>query len=543
MSSGGVRVDSDPEFGDDDNTRIPKGQAGEASMWAKVAAAIGVLIVILLIVVIVLVSDGNYVKVDSGDEGVSEAVVPETAEAMANECIFKSQEIPCYRWQGKDLVVEYDMNFLQTYDHEGNDMGVQPLTKFGSTHEAAMAPNGDLIITHMSTNSFTIVKGVKQKLGTTLSDDSIDHFSMERRLLEDSTSGLHSTMFSKKDPNIMFMTLELIDTIALYDYTQKKIIKKFEIPHASWGMRAAAGSTHVTTAHTFVEDKHGNIYFTMKKCVYDLDDDTEGMGAIGRLNDPLDDSIPDNERWMHWKMSKYGTGVKTLPFYINIDVKGEYVWFNSIISAEMGVIDSRDNDEPTIKMFTMPPPHNDGAQSSRGDGDLHNPRPGGMIVTAAGDCIVAAYNRYGSIAKINKNTGEVTYVTVPAVHGHDYAYLHISADFETYEDKTLYQGGKFDVVLTASSNDFKADTIKDDLDQDWSQPDQADAIMLMKGFDADAMTWKSMEEYMAPTQHSWFHRSWVLADHANGPELIVSTEYYADRLFFVWVNAAADADH
>merc|ERR1711972_1308732 len=97
-----------------------------------------------------------------------------------------------------------------------------------------------------------------------------------------------------------------------------------------------------------------------------------------------------------------------------------------------------------------------------------------------------------------------------------------------------------DLLLVASSNDFRANTIEDDEDGSWSQPDQDDSMVLLRNFNPADDTWEGITEWRAPTQHSWFHRGWIYRDTPKGPSLIVTTEYYADRLFFVWTEAAAD---
>lgn len=250
--------------------------------------------------------------------------------------------------------------------------------------------------------------------------------------------------------------------------------------------------------HAVVEDYERNMWFLLKESKYTTKrGNPDGMGIIGRLANPYSDKC-SGKRWTFHRFGDLSpSGEKAIPFYIDICPNGRYVWFNSISSNEVGVVDAKEGDAGVPKIFTLP---DHKFKSPTGLQEGKGVRPGGIASMDDGSALVTLYNEYGGFAHVSLE-GDVKYVDVSETN--DYAYLHVSAP------KSLLAGEKGDLVLTAASNAFTSHDLGaefDGIEHDLKSVDQPDMLRVLHNFDTTNMTWSDSVIY-APTQISMLHRT------------------------------------
>merc|ERR1711893_214595 len=118
-------------------------------------------------------------------------------------------------------------------------------------------------------------------------------------------------------------------------------------------------------------------------------------------------------------MSELGKGAKALPFYIDASPDGRWVWANSFISNEVFVIDTSLEESMGGKMIEMDISDfvQKGTKSSRGDWNMYNSRPGGMVALIDGTALFTVYNTFGMLARVDATTEEIVYIEIPENEG------------------------------------------------------------------------------------------------------------------------------
>lgn len=490
------------------------------------------------------------------------------SELDVQGCVFKTQRIPCYGHEGEYVMAEFDITNLPTIARDGKDLGLKELENYSSTHEVLRLPHGALLISQQNSNS-VIYMDNHDPVNFSVISDSADRSETYRRMQLPLGAGVHGMRLADKgyvNGSIVFLIQEYSSQIQVYEYATNTILFTWDIPWQQAGLEDNPNTKHVgCDSHTLVLDSVGNIFFTMKNVLYSKNSsackvhgncslealEDKGQGAIGKLERPMEFCAcpPCMAQWTFWRMSDYGTGAQTLPFYITADPMSRYIWFQSIISSEVGFIDTHQDDQFTMFEMPRPPFQYDAFDRESLDNQsltlkktnlLHdsqdpvscNPeefpkgcgaRPGGIFAAMNGEALVAVYNAYGVLAKVNTKKN----VTYTLVGEPDQAFLHVSAS----RDKNN-RSHTFDVLLTGSTNDFQGNMTQ----YFFGTATQKDMIVILRNFNIVNMTWTSKDRFFAPTQNSWFHRGWMLEDPDSDYHEAIVTELYADRLFFLWRN-------
>jgi hypothetical protein len=199
------------------------------------------------------------------------------------ECTFKSQNIPCFGHRNsmgsKFVMAEYDVAYMPTVAANGTYLGRRELESYGSTHEILSLPNGQLLISHQTTNSIIRLQdhnpdvfaksqykdaGERTKFGKVLN---------ARHILP-SGSGIHGMRVNDKGPkrneSQVWLIQEFSGTIQLYDYLNNAFVATWTIPWQQAGVMGGPNPERPSQAysHTLVLDSQGHIYFTMKNSWY-----------------------------------------------------------------------------------------------------------------------------------------------------------------------------------------------------------------------------------------------------------------------------------
>mmetsp|Transcript_86476 Transcript_86476/g.153180 ORF Transcript_86476/g.153180 Transcript_86476/m.153180 type:complete len:553 (+) Transcript_86476:53-1711(+) len=482
-------------------------------------------------------------------------VVRETAESSLvaqaggqcphRDCTFFSNQVPCYHWTPQGiLAMEIDLAQADTYWVSSNgtmvNHGYQTLdTSTEQLHEIEWVPvpwfgTDILLLSCFSSGTIIEVKGVSRvhsEAGEVMKTRqglrhmaenaslSITHYRIEGIF----GKSPHAVVLTKKHGKKFFVGIQAENAIAVVTLPDYKVKTIWKVPIPEDVTMSAGGDLH-----GLCEDSQGHLWFVLKNARYKTLSGKSGMGMVGRLCSPLNPVCAKGERWTLYRFSDLSpSGKEAIPFFIRADPQGRYVWFNSVASDEVGLVDT-EAEEPVPKIISLP-------ELNYNWHTLSGMRPGGISVLKSGNALVSLYNQLGKLAHVTTD-GNVTYKDIAVKGEKRSAFLHISASDE------VLKGGKGSVVLTGSSNDFMSDDLGPDfklVNQSWldiQKSEQQDYLRVLTNFDGEKIEWQGHKDVNAPTQISWLHRTLQIFPYSSGKySMFATTELRTVRLLVSFV--------
>jgi len=423
-------------------------------------------------------------------------------------------------------------------------------------HELQQGPDKKLWLTHQERDEI-----IRMDVNPDLffQEHDIKVFDLGGKDKRDPTKGkggVHGLEWSKKNKQVAYAACEYEESIKMltFDKEYNTITKtdKFVLkPPAGNACKKADDS--LLGLHSLVEDKNGVIWFTLKF-----------VGCIGYMVPPTAPAAEATFKYFKIPPCVDDPDATPLAFYIDVDAKNRrHIWFNSITTDQIGVLDA-DNKDVGPKMVEIKPPGwlAKGGMSKEGSkrkfAKTASARPGGLSVLDDGTCLFALYNRFGTVGRVTLDpisfepSAEEYLFQLPTLG----AFLHMQINDPAACTEALgrdaekkpagFKGKtKCDLAIVQSTNDFGGEAQANS--QRFAKPDEVDRIILVKDTYLYGVTVEKAAEVVggyreaipinAPTQKSWIHRVTYIKAPAMTPlgnnYYLAATELRTNRVLVI----------